>query len=521
LDRNNNPDIVPLASALASNLQIQANHISMNLRFNISRQIGYGVAENSPLIRVATNSRELFCDETEQQLERNSPSSQVCATESEDPAILPAKRPDLLQKFTNTNKLLNDPFQEFKLFSQVCQVRRNHFLVSSVNDLVHTRSCEAGLKDQIPNLGSLHGIRETLESICLQFALKKLGKVKEHDDESSELNSSGAADAEHKRIESKYTARQVLAMCLQDKQGSIQVQRYLKQIDPQEQTKLTLLLSSSLDRLLTDRFGSYVLQYLVSVDSNMFGKVKSVVLKNFIKCTTNEFSSRIMQRMFQLDQEFSVRCFELMKDEFKQLINNFSGSILLTKLVGIVRDESHHSQIMKILEQNKEYLRKAYFNRMLSTLVSCCSDQILDQVVQHIKSHVWIIMNDKFGYCILQTIFQRNHEGGIALIRRACFKHMDALLIRRYPKLLLINLIHEGIAQGLIQTITNQLVHVKGSILQTIIERRESCSLFLLMLSEHPPQSIRDICAQLKLRLPAAEPSDPDLAKILATYMSL
>jgi hypothetical protein len=391
-------------------------------------------------------------------------------------------------------------------------------------DLVHTRSCEAGLKDQIPILDSLRGLRESLESTCLQFALKKLGKAKDPEEGSCERGSSGPIDAEQKQIESKYTARQVLAMCLQDKQGSIQVQRYLKQIDPQEQAKLILQLAPSLDRLLTDRFGSYVVQYLVSVDCFLFAKVKSVVLRSFIKCTTNEFSSRIMQRMFQLDRDFSVRCFELMKVEFKQLINNFSGSILLAKLVAILDDGFYHGQVTQILEQNKEYLRKAYFNRMLSTLVSCCSDQILDQVVQHIKSHVWILMNDKFGYCILQTIFQRNHEGGIALIRQACAKHINTLLIRRYPKLLLINLIHEGRARALPHYLLQAFAAAGCPSVQTIIERRESASLFLLMLAECSDSQRRSLarCIQPALSSPAKPGHpDPDLAAALAIYMSL
>jgi hypothetical protein len=325
-------------------------------------------------------------------------------------------------------------------------------------------------------------------------------------------------------LASKYTEAQILTLCLKDKPSSIAVQKHLSKLSQANLDRVTGSLSKELDRLLTDRFGSYVIQHLVESHLPTLRSVAATISNNFIKYSTNEFSSRIMQRMFQLDQEFSVRCFELMKKYFKQLVNNFSGSILLTKLVACVIGDAHYTFVIKILEQNKEYLRKAYFNRMLSTLVSCCSDQILDQVVQHIKSHVWALMNDKFGNCILQTIFQRNHEGGIALIRQACAKHINTLLIRRYPKLLLINLIHEGRAGPLPHQLLQAFVAAGCPSVQTIIERRESASLFLLMLAQCSDSQRRSLAKTLQpaLSSPAKHGiRDPDLAEALATYMSL
>ncbi len=225
LDWSEKPDTVRNASVLASNLQNKGNHISVNLRFNKSKQTGYEILKYYHILGVAAASRKLFYEEVEQQLQQVLPSCRVCTTVSEDPAANSSERPDWFQTPINIVKSDEGHFKEFELFSQVCRVRSNHFVGSSVHDLVHTRSREEGLKDQTPNLGSLHGIRELLESVCLQFAIKKMGKAKELKDRTSELESSGALEVEHQQIESKYTARQVLAMCLQDKHGSIQVQR--------------------------------------------------------------------------------------------------------------------------------------------------------------------------------------------------------------------------------------------------------------------------------------------------------
>jgi len=124
----------------------------------------------------------------------------------------------------------------------------------------------------------------------------------------------------------------------------------------------------------------------------------------------------------------------------------------------------------------------------------------------------------------LQTIFQRNHEGGIALIRQACAKHINTLLIRRYPKLLLINLIHEGRARALPLQLLQAFVAGGCPSIQTIIERRESASLFLLMLAECSDQQRRSLARSIQPALSTPQKLgqvDPDLAEALATYMSL
>ncbi len=120
---------------------------------------------------------------------------------------------------------------------------------------------------------------------------------------------------------------------------------------------------------------------------------------------------------------------------------------------------------------------------MLSTLVSCCSEHMLDRIVQQVKSHVWVLMNDKFGNCVLQTFFRRNHTKGVSLVIANCLKHINTLLIRRFPKLMLVNLVHEGCFDAHTDRICQAIPQLKLANSLKILQRKESCSLFLLLVS--------------------------------------
>ncbi len=236
------------------------------------------------------------------------------------------------------------------------------------SNLAHKRDCCAYYSGQANlSVSGSDRIRSRLLEVCLHYSVKRVGKLNEED-----LSSEEVVDdpVEQGALASKHSAAELQTLCLKDKPSSIAVQKHLSKLSQANLDRVARHLCTELDRLLTDRFGSYVIQHLVEFHQPTLKSVAATISNNFIKYSTNEFSSRIMQRMFQLDRDFSVRCFELMKKYFKQLINNFSGSILLTKLVACVIGDAYYAFVIKILEQNKEYLRKAYFNRMLSTLVS-------------------------------------------------------------------------------------------------------------------------------------------------------
>jgi len=266
------------------------------------------------------------------------------------------------------------------------------------------------------------------------------------------------------------------------------VQRHLGRLGKKELQDLSSQLTVHIPALMTDRFASYVLVYLIEAEKLIFDAVAKLVSGDFGMFAFDEYSSRVIQRMSSIDTDFSNRCFELAKPRFSELISSFSGSMLLTKLVTGATSEAQSEFLLEFIDENKHCLKQASFNRILNAFVSRCPEQTLDRLVRSIKQQIWPMMNDKFGVWVIQTIYARRNARGVFLINSACIKHINSLIIRRYPKLMLINLIEKQAIGELPSFYARHFKAIKSNQLPMLL-KRESLSVFLLMMSMAPAGS--------------------------------
>ena len=348
---------------------------------------------------------------------------------------------------------------------------------------------------------SIESIRGYLMVVCIKYAARRVGQNNSGD--SCSFSKPVAARQQNQVSRSKplISNDQILELSFKDKQSSMVVQQCIDSCDEHSLQVVSDLLLVHLGRLLQDPFGSYVAQHLLRVHKPSLERISNHVSQHLLEMATNEFSSRVIQSIFDIEQGFCLRVLPILVQMFDQLVESFSGSILLTKLVTVVDDESVYAVFVKILEQNKEYLRKAYFNRMLSTLVSCCSEHMLDQVVELTAGHIWDLMNDKFGNCMLQTYYRRSQVRGIQLIEKFAADHHEEFLTRRYPKIMLINLLSEKRAEKVAESLCRLLASADTSVLAPALQKRESFSLLLLMSSSTSAELISSMCSRIFLSI--------------------
>jgi Pumilio-family RNA binding repeat len=350
------------------------------------------------------------------------------------------------------------------------------------------------------NFESIESIHDHLMVICIKYAARRVGQQS-----SADTCSFPKAVSRHHNQVSRSTPLiaedQILELSFKDKQSSMVMQQCIDSCDDQGLRVVSNLLLTNMDRLLKDPYGSYVAQHLMKVHKPSLERISNHVSQHLLEMATNEFSSRVIQSIFDIEQDFYIRLMPSIVQMFDQLIHSFSGSILLTKLVTVADDESVFAVFVKILEQNKEYLRKAYFNRMLSTLVSCCSEHMLDQVVELTTGYIWELMNDKFGNCMLQTYYRRSQVRGVQLIEKAAIDHFEEFLTRRYPKIMLINLLSENRAVKVAESLCRLLASADTSVLAPALQKRESFSLLLLMASSSSLELISSICRRILISI--------------------
>ena len=369
-------------------------------------------------------------------------------------------------------------------------------------------------KNPILNFKSfMHSIFHPIQTICLHYACKK--QIRSEDDLSKNINLSGEllgkefdeqeGEELHFVGESSFphtsiTNEQILEMSMKNKGSSIEVQKLISRCDKERLDSISMHCLKDITALLKDRYGSYVVQKLATSNRSFFVNLAELIMTDFCKHSSNEFSSRVIQHMLKLDSSFCENVENASFKLFDELINNFSGSIMLTKIISIRSSEQTHSKVIQIIEQNREYLKNAYFNRMLSSLVQCCSITILERVVDVICSDVWQMMNDRFGNCVLQGFFKRQSIRGMSLVLAACRENIDTLFSRRFPKLMIINLIHEEELKLKDSNELLDLVLMKGSdFIWSCVQKREGLALMLLLVSRNESVSrVKKISDTLK-----------------------
>lgn len=353
-----------------------------------------------------------------------------------------------------------------------------------------------GHNDQSVNytlqVSRMDDVFDNLKDKCLAQLLNKKGNRR--------LNQSAIVEEEEIEQDEFYSPSQLMNMSLQSKESSVKVQAYIKTLNIQGLNHVAHYLCSNINYLITDKFGNYVVQFLVDIHQPSRNYVCDLCLKNYAKFAENEYGSRIMQKLASINPGFCSLALGLFYKSFDHLIKNITGSILLSKLISCSQNENEYRFCISILENNKEYLRKAYFNRMLATLVSTCSQAMLSHAVYCMKTHVWVLMNDKFGNYVLQIVVERNEQEGSKLIKLACLKNFSLILTRKYPKFFLIKMVEMETTAEFCSRLMGSIIDMDDESLWGIISKKDSAMLMLLLISKQRPDLV-EYCSDKLLKL--------------------
>lgn len=353
-----------------------------------------------------------------------------------------------------------------------------------------------GHNDQSVNytlqVSRMDDVFDNLKDKCLAQLLNKKGNRR--------VNQSAIVKEEEIEQDEFYSPSQLMNMSLQSKESSVKVQAYIKTLNIQGLNHVAHYLCSNINYLITDKFGNYVVQFLVDIHQPSRNYVCDLCLKNYAKFAENEYGSRIMQKLASINPGFCSLALGLFYKSFDHLIKNITGSILLSKLISCSQNENEYRFCISILENNKEYLRKAYFNRMLATLVSTCSQAMLSHAVYCMKTHVWVLMNDKFGNYVLQIVVERNEQEGSKLIKLACLKNFSLILTRKYPKFLLIKMVEMETTAEFCSRLMGSIIDMDDESLWGIISKKDSAMLMLLLISKQRPDLV-EYCSDKLLKL--------------------
>lgn len=339
----------------------------------------------------------------------------------------------------------------------------------------------------------LHEVFDDIKEKCLDHLLhKKSGKRM---DQNTIINEEKIDQGEY------YSPAQLLDMSFESKEASIKVQAYMKLLSNNELNQVANYLCRNINHLLMDKYGNYVVQFLIELHTPSRDYVHTICLDNFVRFAENEYGSRIMQKMAAISPKFCSVALKYFSKNFDRLIKNITGSILLSKLISSTQNSQEFRFALDIMQMNKEYLRKSYFNRMLATLANVCPLAMLSEIVYIVRNHIWVLMNDKFGNYVLQIVVEREEKEGTRLIKTACLKNGGMILTRKYPKFLIIKLVEMETEYDFCTDMIESVSQMDPASIWQIISRRDSAMLLLLIMSKQRPENIPDTAELLRQTL--------------------
>jgi hypothetical protein len=204
----------------------------------------------------------------------------------------------------------------------------------------------------------------------------------------------------------------LLSLATESKRSSMALQEFVRQADGPALAQFVALVSEHLPALLTDKFGSYLVQALVLRHLAVRSRVQAACQRDFHSLVHNEYSSRVMQRLIEVSPDFRGFAMQTFKHDLKSFIQSVSACYLIS--VGILnsQSESERDVVSEFLSKRSiSWTANKYFKKTLICYLSACSEEKLNYMHRKLlkkRSVLWYL-TEKFACLILLKFVERNH----------------------------------------------------------------------------------------------------------------
>lgn len=218
----------------------------------------------------------------------------------------------------------------------------------------------------------------------------------------------------------------------QSKASSLSLQFFAERCPPECLDRLSELVKSNLDALITHNFGSYLVQRMLTRDRRLAPHLIRFCQSNFLLLANNEYSSRVMQRLMELSPSFRIFAMK----SFRYNLCSFTEGVAAGFLVsaGILKAHSEEERDIfthSIQKQTMtQLLENKYFKKILVTYIASCSEARLDAIFESlgIEDSIFSFLQDKHSCFVIMKFLERKHkQTASALLRSIQFSPIEAV----------------------------------------------------------------------------------------------
>lgn len=226
----------------------------------------------------------------------------------------------------------------------------------------------------------------------------------------------------------------------------MQIQKYLDLCPKPQAIEVGDLVLNDFEFLSTHKFGHRIIKSMIGVHIELSNRVANYFALKFDKLATNEFASRIMQKLVDTSSAFRQYCLKRFSKNKSLWLLSIAGLFVLTSCMRSSQPEEYSFVTDAIFERYDNTIQSKNLKRVLVSVIESCNDELLDFIYRFLDMEDKIVyyFEDKFMTYILIAFMKRDYMPAIRLICRKIESDFKVLLSTTYFKLLANKMISVG-----------------------------------------------------------------------------
>jgi hypothetical protein len=208
----------------------------------------------------------------------------------------------------------------------------------------------------------------------------------------------------------KAKKEQILEICVGSRDQSIMLQNFIQVCDDDCIRRLTHQVLASLEQLVYDRYGCYVIKSLLARSLELPSHLNVLCRMQFDSMVDHEFSSRVMQKLIEISPEFRSYAMQRFKKDIGRYTLSVSSRFLVSTGIFFSVSDEERDVVTGFLKSKKaNWLHNRLFKKVMVTYLEVCPEDKL-QLIYHLlnlSSKLVNFLQEKQSTFILVKFLER------------------------------------------------------------------------------------------------------------------
>ena len=171
---------------------------------------------------------------------------------------------------------------------------------------------------------------------------------------------------------------QIFDICIGSRDQSIMLQNFIQVCDQECIKKLTHQVIGSIEQLVFDRYGCYVIKSLLTRSEELPSHLNALCRRQFDSMVDHEFSSRVMQKLIELSPDFRSYAMNKFKKDIGRYTLSVSSRFLVSTGIFFSSSDEERDVVTGFLKSKKaNWLHNRLFKKVMVSYLEVCPEDKL------------------------------------------------------------------------------------------------------------------------------------------------